>query len=113
VQRTKKWLGREENFGKNTKRERAKSSVVEKIKTVLVFEHKIVVVSSYGLTPCCSGRDNGGINFKHRAGNVPPLNNGVILMWLNNVESRYKIIDELSSGVCVHRSIDKRCAIIN
>ena len=61
----------------NSKLERAKSRVVEEIKSVLEFENKIVVVSSYGLTPCCSGRDNGGINFKHRAGNVPPLNNGV------------------------------------
>jgi len=65
-------------LGKNTKRERAKSRGVEEIKSVLEFENKIVVVSSYSLTPCCSGRDNGGINFKHRAGNVPPLNNGVI-----------------------------------
>jgi len=34
---------KEENSGKNTKRERAKSKVVEEIKTALVFEHKIVV----------------------------------------------------------------------
>ena len=47
------------------------------IKSVLEFENKIEVMSSYGLTPCCSGRDNGGINFKHRARYVPPLNNGV------------------------------------
>ena len=50
---------------------------MEEIKNVLEFENKIVVVSSYSLTPCCSGRDNDGINFKHRACNVPPLNNGV------------------------------------
>jgi len=30
------------------------------------------------LTPCCSGRDNAGINFKNRAGYVPPLNNGYL-----------------------------------
>ena len=50
---------------------------MEEIKTVLEVENKIVVTSSYSLTPCCSGRDNAGINFKHRARNVPPLNNGV------------------------------------
>jgi hypothetical protein len=51
---------------KNPKRERAraKSKVVEEIKAVLEFENKIVVVSSYSLTPCCSGRDNAGIIFK-------------------------------------------------
>jgi len=49
---------------KNTKRERVKSRVVEEIKNVLEFENKIVVVSSYGLTPCCSGRDNGDLVFK-------------------------------------------------
>jgi len=35
--------GKEENSGKNTKRERAKSRVVEEIKNVLESEHKIVV----------------------------------------------------------------------
>ena len=41
-----------------------KSRVVEEIKSVLEVENKIVVVSSYGLTPCCSGRDNGDLIFK-------------------------------------------------
>jgi hypothetical protein len=36
---------------KNPKRERAKSKVVEEIKNVLEFENKIVVNSSYRLTP--------------------------------------------------------------
>ena len=49
---------------KNTKRERAKSKIVEEIKSVLEVENKIVVVSSYSLTPCCSGRDNGDLVFK-------------------------------------------------
>jgi len=57
---------------KNTKRERAKSRVVEEIKAVLEVKNKIVVMSSYILTSGCCGRDNGGINFKHRARNVPP-----------------------------------------
>jgi len=76
---------------KNTKRERAKSKVVEEIKNVLEVENKIVVVLSYGLTPCCSGRDNGGINFKHRAGNVPPLNNGVIIVRSKGVRGNTKV----------------------
>ena len=36
--------GKEENSGKNTKRERAKSRVVEEIKVVLKFENKFVVI---------------------------------------------------------------------
>ena len=48
----------------NSKLERAKSRFVEEIKDVFEFENKIVVVSSYGLTPCCSGRDNGDLIFK-------------------------------------------------
>jgi len=34
---------KEEKSGKNTKRERAKSGVVEKIKAVIEFENKFVV----------------------------------------------------------------------
>ena len=34
---------KEEDFGMNTKRERAKSKVVEEMKTVLEFENKVVV----------------------------------------------------------------------
>jgi hypothetical protein len=37
--------------GWSSKRERAKSKVVEEIKNVLEFENKIVVNSSYRLTP--------------------------------------------------------------
>jgi len=41
-----------------------KSKVVKGMKAVLEVEHKFVVTSSYGLTPCCSGRDNGDLIFK-------------------------------------------------
>ena len=37
---------------------------MKEIKAVIEFENKIVVVSSYSLTPCCSGLDNGDLIFK-------------------------------------------------
>jgi hypothetical protein len=46
---------------KNTKRERAKSRVVEEIKAVLEVENKVVVTSSYGLTRAGGGRGDGGV----------------------------------------------------
>jgi len=76
---------------KNTKRERAKSRVVEEIKSVLEFENKIVVPSSYGLTPCCSGRDNGDLIFKTVLENVPPLNNGVTALRSKGVRGKNKL----------------------
>jgi len=68
---------KEENFGKNTKRERAKSGFEEEMKTVLEVENKIVVMSSYILTSASSGRGECGINFKHRARNRPAAEAGV------------------------------------